>query len=132
VGSGEATWEMVEQINEGLSKIPHWSINQHMTRKLELHEFIYVTSAVPTLPLIIVLVTYSYFQIIRPLSKLSLFVVCLLVERNCYQIRHQSYYRGGVGRETIHQYVQTTMHKKQTENWSNIMKIAVSILCSYT
>jgi hypothetical protein len=23
VGSGEATWEMVEQINEGLSKIPH-------------------------------------------------------------------------------------------------------------
>ena len=39
---------------------------------------------------------------------------------------------GGEGQETICQYVQTTMRKKQTENRSNVMKTAVSILCSYT
>ena len=63
VGPGEATWEMVEKINEGLSKIPCWSINQHVTQKLELHKFIYVTSAVPMLPLRIVLKSVNNLQL---------------------------------------------------------------------
>ena len=39
-GPCEMTWEMVEQTNEGLCKILYWLTNQHVTQKLELHEFI--------------------------------------------------------------------------------------------